>query len=87
MSWLINFYLTLSKKCITVHSKLLKVSIKYKELENLAMSEKTKWLPEGTINLYAVASGKGSLFWIVRVGHNKKRFVITKGVGLKQKQK
>ena len=75
MSWLINFYLTLSKKCITVHSKLLKVSIKYKELENLAMSEKTKLLSEGTTNLYAVARGKASVFWIARVVHNKKKSI------------
>ena len=55
------------------------MSIKYKELEHLAKSEKTKWLPEGAPNLYAVARGKGSIFWIVRVSHNKKRSVITIG--------
>ena len=55
------------------------MSIKYKELESLSKSEKTKWLPEGTPNLYAVARGKGSVFWIVRVSHNKKRSVITIG--------
>lgn len=59
--------------------KWLQMGIKYKELENLAKSEKTKWLPEGTPNLYAVTRGTGSLFWIVRVSYQKRRTVITIG--------
>ena len=59
--------------------KWLQMGIKYKELENLAKSEKTKWLPEGTPNLYVVTRGTGSLFWIVRVSYQKRRTVITIG--------
>ena len=59
--------------------KWLQMGIKYKELENLAKSEKTKWLPEGTPNLYVVTRGTGSLLWIVRVSYQKRRTVITIG--------
>ena len=57
----------------------LQMSIKYKELESLARSEKTRWVPEGTPNLYAVARGKGTIFWIVRASYQKRRAVITIG--------
>ena len=55
------------------------MSLKYKELELLAKSEKTTWIPEGTPNLYAVARGTGSIFWIVRASFNKRRLVVTIG--------
>ena len=45
------------------------MTLKYKELEQLARVEKTKWEPEGTPNLYAVARGNKSVFWIVRVSN------------------
>ena len=59
--------------------KVADLELKYKELENIAKLNSTKWVPEGIPNLYAVARGKGSVFWIVRVSHNKKRSVITIG--------
>ena len=55
------------------------MTLRYKELENISKLNSTKWVPEGTPNLYALARGKGSVFWIVRVSHNKKRSVITIG--------
>ena len=55
------------------------MTLRYKELENISKLNSTKWVPEGTPNLYALARGKGSVFWIVRISHNKKRSVITIG--------
>ena len=55
------------------------MGIKYKQLELFAKSEKTKWVPEGAPNLYAVARGNGSVFWIVRASYQKRRSVITLG--------
>ena len=55
------------------------MSIKYKELELLAKSEKTKWVKEGVSNLFAVARGNGSVSWIVRVSYQKRRSVMTLG--------
>ena len=55
------------------------MTLKYKELEQLARVEKTKWEPEGTPNLYAVARGNKSVFWIVRVSNQGRRVVITLG--------
>jgi len=59
--------------------KWLQMTIKYKELELLAKSETTKWVKEGTSNLFAVARGNGSVFWIVRAAYQKRRSVITLG--------
>ena len=59
--------------------KWLQMTIKYKELELLAKSEKTKWVKEGASNLFAVARGNGSVFWIVRASYQKRRSVITLG--------
>ena len=55
------------------------MTIKYKELELLAKSETTKWVKEGASNLFAVARGNGSVFWIVRASYQKRRSVITLG--------
>ena len=55
------------------------MTLKYKELEQLARVEKTKWEPEGTPNLYAVARGNKSVFWIIRVSNQGRRVVITLG--------
>ena len=55
------------------------MSIKYKELELLAKSEITKWVKEGAPNLFAVARGNGSVFWIIRASHQNRRSVITLG--------
>ena len=55
------------------------MGIKYKELELLAKSETTKWVKEGAPNLFAVARGNGSVFWIVRASFKKRRSVITLG--------
>jgi len=55
------------------------MSIKYKELELLARSKTTTWVKEGAPNLFAVARGNGSVFWIVRASYKKQRSVITLG--------
>ena len=62
-----------------VHDIWLQMTIKYKELELLAKSETTKWVKEGASNLFAVARGNGSVFWIVRASYQKRRSVITLG--------
>lgn len=59
--------------------KWLQMAIKYKELELLAKSKTTKWVKEGTSNLFAVARGNGSVFWIIRASFQKRRSVITLG--------
>ena len=59
--------------------KWLQMTLKYKELEQLAKSETTKWVKEGASNLFAVARGNGSVFWIVRASYQKQRSVITLG--------
>ena len=62
-----------------VHDIWLQMTIKYKELELLAKSETTKWVKEGASNLFAVARGNGSVFWIVRAAYQRRRSVITLG--------
>lgn len=59
--------------------KWLQMSMKYKELELLSKSLSTKWVKEGAPNLFAVARGNGSVFWIVRASYKKRRSVITLG--------
>ena len=63
----------------SVHDIWLQMAIKYKELELLARSKTTTWVKEGAPNLFAVARGNGSVFWIVRASYRKQRSVITLG--------
>ena len=53
--------------------------LKYKELEALAKEPEQKWVPDGSPNLYAFSRGNGSITWVARISHDKKRQHFTIG--------
>ena len=53
--------------------------LKYKELEALAKGPEQKWIPDGSPNLYAFSRGDGSVTWVARISHDKKRQHFTIG--------
>ena len=57
----------------------IRMALKYKELEVLAKGTEQKWTPDGTPNLYAFCRGNGSVTWIARISHEKKRHNFTIG--------
>ena len=53
--------------------------IKYKDLEALAKEPEQKWVPDSSPNLYAFSRGNGSVTWVARISHDKKRQHFTIG--------
>ena len=57
----------------------IQMPLKYKELEALAKEPEQKWVPDGSPNLYAFSRGNGSVTWVARISHDKKRQHFTIG--------
>ena len=57
----------------------IQMPLKYKELEALAKEPEQKWVPDGSPNLYAFSRGNGSITWVARISHDKKRQHFTIG--------
>ncbi len=57
----------------------IQMPLKYKELEALEKEPEQKWVPDGSPNLYAFSRGNGSVTWVARISHDKKRQHFTIG--------
>ena len=57
----------------------IQMPLKYKELKALAKESEQKWVPDGSPNLDAFSRGNGSVTWVARISHRKKRQHFTVG--------